>query len=126
VFFIQTGESSQTFTKTSQHRQVPISILVQNSHLRHRKSGAEKEMNNNFATHTIEGDSDIKNAAIGVFVKTRNLIQCLFCTIKQGIAEIDTISQDHQNKQQQVYRYSIGRMTKFENLQMGLYRDQLK
>ena len=80
-------------------------------------------MNNNFVTHIIESDSDIKSAAIGTFLKTRNLVQCLFCTIKQGMAEIDTRRQDHQNKQQQVYRYSIGRMNNLKKLQMGLYRD---
>lgn len=80
-------------------------------------------MNNNFITHTIESDSVIKNAAIGVFLKTRNLVQSLFCTIKQGMTEIDARRQDHQNKQQQVYRYSISRMNNLKKLQMGLYRD---
>ena len=80
-------------------------------------------MNNNFITHTIESDSEIKNAAIGVFLKTRNLVQGLFCTIKQGMTEIDARLHDHQKKQQQVYRQSIGRMSNLKKLQMGLYRD---
>lgn len=79
-------------------------------------------MNNNFITHTLEIDSEIKNVSIGVFLKTRNLVQGLFCTIKQGMTEIDARRQDHQNKQQQVYRYSIGKMNNLKKLQMGLYR----
>ncbi len=80
-------------------------------------------MNNNIITHTTESDSEIINAAIGVFLKTRNLVQGLFGTIKQGMTEIDTRHQDHLNKQQQVYRYSISRMNNLKKLQMGLYRD---
>lgn len=80
-------------------------------------------MNSNIITHTTESDSEIKNAAIGVFLKTRNLVQGLFGTIKQGMTEIDARHQDHQNKQQQVYRYSTSGMENLVKLRMGFYRD---
>jgi hypothetical protein len=80
-------------------------------------------MNISSITHTIVYDSEIKNVTIGVFQKTINLVHGLFRTIKQGMTEIDASRQDHQNKQQQVYRYSIDRMNKLEKLQMGLHRD---
>jgi hypothetical protein len=121
--FTPTGESSQTFTKSSQLHQASILNLVQNSHQRYRKPGTEKEMNNNIITHTTEIDSEIKNAAIGVFLKIRNLVQGLFGTIEQGMTEIDASHQDRQNKQQQVHRYSISSMDNLVKLRMGFYRD---
>ena len=80
-------------------------------------------MNNNFITHANESDSELKNVGIGVFQITKNIVQDLFCSIKQGMTKIDTLRQVRINKQQQVYRYSIGRMNNLKKLQMGLYRD---
>lgn len=80
-------------------------------------------MNSNIITHTTESDSEVKNAAIGVFLKTRNLVQDFFGAVKQGMTEIDTRHQDHQKKQQQVNRYSISSMENLMKLRMGFYRD---
>ena len=80
-------------------------------------------MNINFTTHNIESESETKNMTIGIFLKTRDQIQGCICTIKRRLIEIDAKRQDRQNKQQQVYRYSIGRMNSIKKLQMGLYRN---
>jgi hypothetical protein len=55
--------------------------------------------------------------------QNRKVVQYFCFQIKPGMTEIDARTQDRQNKPQQVYHHSIGKMSNLKKLQMGLYRN---